>query len=219
MGLLNTSLQERLRSSQVADFVCQDVHQLSLSIWTAVGQSALKVIPYSFIRIQLWGVRRKRHQVQTGRAGEKFPHGVTPMSPAIVQQSDQMSPYLTQQIAKEYCHFFALNIVLVELAVQCAMEAFRADGDTRDGRDPVMAIPMEQDRCLSHRTPGLTNRRDQEEARFVDKDEVGCQPCGVFFTRGQTDRFHSAMAASLRSKARRSGFWWLQPIWWRSLPT
>jgi hypothetical protein len=41
---------------------------------------------------------------------------------------------------------------------------------------------------------------------------MGCQPCGVFFTRGQTDRFHSAMAASLRSTARRSGFWWLQPI-------
>jgi hypothetical protein len=48
---------------------------------------------------------------------------------------------------------------------------------------------------------------------------MGCQPCGVFFTRGQTDRFHSAMVASSRSMARRSGFWWLQPIWCRSLPT
>jgi hypothetical protein len=48
---------------------------------------------------------------------------------------------------------------------------------------------------------------------------VGRQPCGVFFTRGQTVRFHSAMAVSLRSTARRSGFWWLQPIWWRSFPT
>jgi hypothetical protein len=219
IGLLNTSLQKRLRSSKVADFVSQGVHQLGLSIWTAVGQSALKVIPYSFIRVQLWGVRRKRHQVQTGRVGEKLLHRVAPMSLAIVQQSDQMTPYLTQQMAKEYCHFLPLNIILVELAVQCTMEAFRADGDTRDGRDPVMAFPVVEDRCLSHRTPGLTNRRDQEEARFVDKDEVGFQPCGVFFTRGQTERFHSAMAASLRSKARRSGFWWLQPIWWRSLPT
>jgi hypothetical protein len=48
---------------------------------------------------------------------------------------------------------------------------------------------------------------------------VGCQPSGVFFTLGQTDRFHSAMAASSRSTARRSGFWWLQPSSWRSLPT
>jgi hypothetical protein len=48
---------------------------------------------------------------------------------------------------------------------------------------------------------------------------MGCQPCGVFFTRGQTDRFHVVTAASSRSTARRSGFWWLQPIWCKSLPT
>jgi hypothetical protein len=48
---------------------------------------------------------------------------------------------------------------------------------------------------------------------------MGCQPCGVFFTAGQTDRFHSAIATSLRSTARRSGFWGLQLSWCRSLPT
>src|SRR5208337_1394103 len=112
-----------------------------------------------------------------------------------------------------------MDVVLVELAVQCTMEMLRTDGNTRNSRDPIMTIPMEDDRGLSHRTPGLVDRGNQEEARFVDEDEMGCQPCGVFFTRGQTDRFHSSMAASSRSRARRSGFWWLQPIWWRSLPT
>jgi hypothetical protein len=48
---------------------------------------------------------------------------------------------------------------------------------------------------------------------------MGCQPCGVFFTAGQTDCFQSVMAASSRSMARRSGFWWLHPSWCRSLPT
>src|SRR5512139_3121628 len=115
-------------------------------------------------------------------------------------------------MAEEYRHLLALNIVLVELTVQGTMETFRADGDPGDRRDPIMTIPMVEDRGLSDRAPGLTNGRNQEEARFIDKNEVGCQPCGVFFTRGQTDRFHAAMAASLRSTARRSGFWWLQPI-------
>src|SRR5512139_1100690 len=141
------------------------------------------------------------------------------MNRPIVQQNNQVPVYLLQQMAEKYRHFLTLNIVLVELAVQGTMEAFRADGDPRDRRDPIMAIPVVENRSLSDRTPGLTNGRDQEEARFVDKDEMGCQPCGVFFTRGQTDRFHSAMAASLRSTALRSGFWWLQPIWCRSLPT
>jgi hypothetical protein len=40
---------------------------------------------------------------------------------------------------------------------------------------------------------------------------MGAQPCGVFFTRGQSVRFQHSMAASSRSTARRSGFWWLQP--------
>ena len=130
-----------------------------------------------------------------------------------------MASYLSQELAEERRHFFSLDIVLIELAVQCTMETFRTDSNTRDRRDPVVRIPMKHDRCLSHRTPGLMDRRDQEEARFVDKDEMGCQPCGVFFTWGQTDRFHFSMAASSRSTARRSGFWWLQPILWRSLPT
>ena len=141
------------------------------------------------------------------------------MNLPIIQQNDQMAWYLMQQVAKERCNFFALNIILVELAVESTMEPFRADGNTGDSRDPVMTVPMKHDRCLSHRTPGLTDRRDQEEARFVDKDEMGFQPCGVFFTRGQTDRFHSSIATSSRSTARRSGFWWLHPIWCRSLPT
>ena len=104
-------------------------------------------------------------------------------------------------MAEERGHFFALDIVLIQLAVERTVEAFGADGDAGDGRDAVMGIPMMQDGRLPYRTPGFTDRRNQEESRFVDKDEMGCQPCGVFFTRGQTDRFHSAMAGSSRSKA------------------
>jgi len=141
------------------------------------------------------------------------------MSLAVIQQNDQMAADLMQQMTEEGRHFFALDIVRIELAVQRTMKALRTDGDAGDGRDAVVPIPMMQDGCLSHGAPGLTDRRDQEEARFVDKDEMGCQPGGVFFTRGQTDRFHSAMAVSSRSTARRSGFWWLQPIRCRSLPT
>jgi len=177
------------------------------------------MIPDAFIRVQFWSIGWKGRQVQTRRAGEKFLDGIATMNLAVIKKNDQVAFYLMQQVAQERCHFFALDIVLIELAVQCTMEAFWTDSDTRDGRDPLMTIPMNQNRCLSHRTPGLTDRGDQEEARFVDKDEMGCQPCGVFFTRGQTDCFHSAMAASSRSTALRSGFWWLQPIWCRSLPT
>ena len=144
--------------------------------------------------------------MQSGRAGEKLLHGISAMNGPIVQENNQVAADLMQQMTKEYSHLFALKIVLIKLTVEGTPEAFRTDGDPRDGRDSIMSIPMNQQRRLAYGTPGFTNRGNQEEARFVDKDEMGRQPCGVFFTRGQTDRFHSAMAASLRSAARRSGF-------------
>ena len=93
---MNTSPQKRLRGRQAADFICQDVHQLSLSMRTAVGQGALEVIPNAFIRVQFRGVRWNRCQVQTGRAGEKLLHGIATVNLAIIEQNDQMAVYLMQ---------------------------------------------------------------------------------------------------------------------------
>ena len=139
---------------------------------------------------------------------------VTPMHYAFGAEKIHAMLY-----SEKYHHFFALDVVFIQSAVQRTMKAFCADGDTGDGRNAIVTITMVKDRCLPHRAPCFANRGNQEESRFVNKDEVGRQPCGVFFTRGQADRFHSVMASSFRSRARRSGFWWLQPIWWRSLPT
>jgi hypothetical protein len=177
------------------------------------------MVPHAFVGVQFGGVRREGLQVQPGRAAEEFLHGFAVMNPAIVQQHDEVAGDLTQQLPEEGRDFAALDIVLIEVTVQRAMAALRADGDTRDGRDAVVRIPVPHDRRLAHWAPRLPDRGDQEEARFVGEDEMGAQPRGVFFTRGQPSRFQRAMAASSRSTARRSGFWGLQPSWCRSLPT
>jgi len=91
---MDASEQETLRGSQPADFGGQNVHQFLFRIRTAIGQSTLEVVPHAFIRVQFGGIRRKGFQMQTGRAGEKFLHGVATMSLAIIQQDDQMAVYL-----------------------------------------------------------------------------------------------------------------------------
>jgi hypothetical protein len=45
------------------------------------------------------------------------------------------------------------------------MHALRTNGDSGDGGDPVVPIPIMNHRRLADRAPGLPNRRDQEEAR------------------------------------------------------
>jgi hypothetical protein len=219
IGLLDARAEEGLRSGQLADFVREDVHQFRLRVGPAVGQGAFEVIPDPFIGVQFRGVGREGLQVQSRRAAEEVLHGFAPVNPAIVQQDHEVAGDLAQQLPEEGRDFTALDIVRVEVTVQRAMAALRADGDPRDGGDAVVRIPVPHDRRLAHRTPGPPDRGDQEEARFVDEDKVGAQPRGVFFTRGQPSRFQRAMATSSRSTARRSGFWGLQPSWCRSLPT
>lgn len=133
------------------------------------------------------------------------------MDLSVVQQHNDVATEVAQQFPQEHADFRSMNVHGVQMTVECEMAALRADRNAGDGRDPIMAQDMVVDRRLTAGAPGLTHRGNQQEAGFVDEHDMGCQPCGVFFTRGQTVRFHSAMSASLRSAARRSGFWWLHP--------
>lgn len=113
---------------------------------------------------------------------------------------------VAEEVPQEDDHGLALDVVGVEVAVQDTMASPGTDGDAGDRGDPVVTQAVADHGRLADGAPGLVDRRNQEEAGFVDKDEVGCQPRGVFFTAGQTVRFQCAMAASSRSSARRSGF-------------
>ncbi len=142
LGLLDASTQERLRGGQAADFLCEDAHEFDLRIRSAVGRPGLEMIPHAFIGAQFRGVRGERLQVQP--AAEQLLHGLAAMNPAIVQQHDEGAGDLAQQVGEECCDFSARDIVLIELTVQRAMAALRADGDIRDGRDAVSpaSIPL-----------------------------------------------------------------------------
>jgi hypothetical protein len=217
--LEDAALQEILRTRQAADLLRQDVHELHNRIRSSISQASLKMVPDSLIRIQLRGVRRERHEVKSRRPAQEFPHWLASMGIEIIQENDQVTANLAQKMAEEYRDFFPPDVVLIKIAVERASITLMTDSNPRNGRDAVMAIPMTDDRRLTHRAPCLSDRGNQQEARFVEENDVGRQPRGVFFTFGQTELFHSAIAASLRSTTRRSGFWWLHPNWWRSLPT
>lgn len=138
-GLEDTTTQERLRCGQTAYFVRKHVHQFCLSIGASIGQSALELIPDTFIGIQFGGVRRERRQMQAGSSREEFLNRLAAMDSAVVQQNDQMAVYLTQQMAKELFDFFPVNVVFIQLTVQRAMEAFWTDGNAGDASADALA--------------------------------------------------------------------------------
>ena len=99
-------------------------------------------------------------------------------------------------MSKEDGHFLAVDVVLVELTVQCAVKGLGTDGDTGDGGDAVVAIVIGQNRGLPHRPPSSADGGNQEKARFINKDYVGRESRRAFFTAGHTSRFHASMASS-----------------------
>lgn len=164
------------------------------------------MLPDPFVGIQFGRVRRQRDQMQAAGAGQELVDRLAAMDGAVVQDDEHVAADVAQQVAEEHDHGLALDVVVIQVAVEGAVEPPGADGEARDGGDPIAALAMPDEGRLTDRTPRLAHRRNQEEAGFVDKDEMGCQPRGVFFTAGQTARFQCAMAASSRSSARRSGF-------------
>mgnify|MGYP001592510358 CR=1 FL=1 len=203
----------------MTDFDAKHVHQLGLGVRSAIGEHEFEMIPDAFVGIQFWRIGGKGHQMEAAGARQKFLDRIAAMDVAVVQENDQMAAYLEQQMAKEEGDFFPLDVVLIELTVKRAVKGLGTDGDTGDGGDSVMTIVIGQDGGLPHRPPGSTDGRNQEEAGFIDKHDVGRESRRVFFTAGHTSRFHASMAFSSRSMARPSGFWGLQCNWCRSLPT
>ena len=130
-----------------------------------------------------------------------------------------MATQMTEQMAQELAHLGLLNVLTVEPAIQSQTTASGTDGDCGNGGNLVVFVGVSDMGSLPAWSPGTANRRNQEEAGFAEEGDMGAQPRGVFFMRGQSRRFHSSMAASFRCIARRSGFWQLQPSEWRSRPT
>ena len=120
---------------------------------------------------------------------------------------------------KESADSPSADIVQAELIVQPQSLTPRADGDRRDDRDAIVTIAMAVDWGMPSRCPSAKQIRNHEEPRFVEEDEVGAQPCSVFFTRGQRFPFQCLIARSSRSTARRSGVCALQPSACSNRPT
>ncbi len=175
--------------------------------------------PNTLVGIQLGGVGWKVLDVQTRMPPLEFVQQTSLVGLGIVQQDDDRSSEMTQEMPKERADPPAVDIVQAELIVQPQSLPPRANGNRRDDRDAIVTIAMTVDRGMTPRCPGAKQIRNQEEPRFVEEDEVGAQPCSVFFTRGQRFFFQCLIAPSSRSTARRSGVCELQPSPCSNRPT
>ena len=117
-----------------------------------------------------------------------------------------MTGQVPQQMTQELADRELPDVVHVKPVVQSEVLAPRTDRDPGDHGQLVALVAVPVDRRLPARSPGPQQGWNQEESGFVDEDEVGTQPRGLFFfARAQVSVFHRSIASSSRSIARRSG--------------
>ena len=194
-------------------------HQLRKIMSLAIGEPLLGQLPDAFIGVELRRISREALQVEPRGASAKLTDELASMGIPAVPQDDDVPRELPEQSSQEVAGLELSDVFRVELKVKVEALAAGRNRNSRDGGDPVASIEVMNRGRLAHGSPGAGDRGGQLEAGFVGEDEVGTQPPGVFFTRGQSSLMKRRISALLRSSAFFCGFWWLHPKACRSLPT
>ncbi len=182
-------------------------HQLIGMVRTTVGEFPFGQRPDSFVGIEVRGVGGEMLNVQAGMSLEQVLERLPLVRGGIIQQNDDRSPEMPQQLTQEPADLLLPNVVKKEEIVEAQVmppRAHRNSGNDGDLVAPSLAMAIHG--SLALRSPGSDHVGDQEEARFIGKDDVGTHPRSVFFIRSQFFCFQRPMAFSFCSSARRSGF-------------
>ncbi len=175
-------------------------------VGAAVGETPFGGGPDGLVGVELRGVGWKEFEMQSREPATDFPNPFSFVDAGVVPDHNDVPAEVAQQVSEEFTHLVVPDVLRVTPKVQADPPTPGSNRDARNDRDPIMPVTMMKEGRLTARSPGLSHRGNQEEARLVDEDDVGTQPRSVFFTRSQSLRFQRSIFSSSRSRARRSGF-------------
>lgn len=162
--------------------------------------------PDALVWVELGGVGGEAFQMQACGAAAELSDEPAPMGSRPVPENDDVAGYLLEQLPQELARLELSDVLFMELEVEVEALANRGNRDAGDRRNPVATVEVIDRGSLANGCPGLGHRGRQLEARFVDEDEIGAQPPGVFFTLGHSFLTKRRISAPLRSSAFLCGF-------------
>lgn len=218
-GVRDTGAEVPRRPPHARERRDDGAQEIKRRVRTAVGQRRFRQRPDAFVRIELGRVGREILEPQARVPREERPNDRPLMRLAIVPQHDDGPGEMPQQVLEKAGRGDRTNVLGVTLEIEPTPPSHGAQRHTRDHRDAIVAMPVAENRGLAAWCPRPPHGWGDQEPRFVDEDEVGAQPRGVFFTRAHSRVFHRAIAASSRWSARRSGFCGVHPSWCSNRPT
>ena len=172
----------------------------------------LEIGPEDFDRIELGRVGRQQDNIpvpSTQVTGDDL--GAVARQP--VPDEDKGTAQMTSECSKERNQPHGGDVLI---GAQGKVQTWatpprrqRQGGD--DGHLVARAATLIQDRSVSAGRPAAPHNGSEQQAALVDEHQARVQAPRFFLMRGQSTFTHRWIAASSRSRARRSGFCGLQP--------
>jgi hypothetical protein len=159
------------RGSNRIDGADDIVHQLVNVERAAVCKFSFSQRPNAFIGIEVRGVSGKVLEMKTRVSAEELAKGCTAVRGRIVQQDNEGTPKVPQQLAEKQTHFFLADVVEVQQIVKAQVLSLGADRDSGDDRDFVsasLAMMLQGGAALG--CPSLGHQGSQQKARFIGED-------------------------------------------------
>lgn len=174
--------------------------------------SVLGVIPDHLNWIQVGCIAGQPFHFKPVHAGFAQEANSFAVCTEAVHNQDELSAQMTMDEVEKSYDLHEGDVVIVYLKVQAKPTVEGSQRYRRDNRQAVVPIPTVLDWRLTLRCPRAAHRWLQHEATFVYENDTPPLLTGFFLTRGQSSLRQRPIASSSRSRARRSGFWQLQPI-------
>src|SRR5215469_5962823 len=104
-------------------------------------------------------------------SSEKLSQGLPPVGGRIIQQDDDPTAQIAQQLPEKPANFLLPDIVEVQLIVQTQLLSAGTYGDSGNDRDLVAtSLAMIVNRSTTLRRPRPDDVRDHKKARLVGED-------------------------------------------------
>ena len=100
--------------------------ELALGVGSAVGQTALGLLPDAFVRIELGGVAREAVEMQPGMTCLQRTDGIAAVDRAVVPDHDHGTSKMSEQVTQEGADLRLPDVVSKQLEVEAITSPVRA---------------------------------------------------------------------------------------------
>jgi len=175
-SLCQAGTQQTLRLLDVAQGVHHQVQQVIPIFRACVADSLLGLRPDILFRVEFRSVGWEAFQMQPPMAVAKLNYFPIPMNRAAVQQHDDLSAQVSQQLGKVLHYLHRSHIPRINLKVESQLLARWRHAQASNNRETLAAIAVPQHRRAAHRRPSAQHRRNEHEPAFIEEHQMSAQP-------------------------------------------